>query len=74
MLFVYGLVLTVSGLLVQTGVVQASAHADHRALACTPASGTPGSCSGAYWCSSPSGWPKLDLGLIDRRKHGILTW
>jgi hypothetical protein len=32
-LVVYGLVLTVVGLLVQTGVVDASAHADRRALA-----------------------------------------
>ena len=32
-LLVYGVVLTVAGLLVQTGLIQASADADHRALA-----------------------------------------
>lgn len=32
-LTVYGLVLTIVGLLVQTGVIHASANADHRALA-----------------------------------------
>jgi hypothetical protein len=39
---IYGLVLTIAGLLVQSGVIAAAARADHRALAGMPTSGIPG--------------------------------
>ena len=55
-LIIYGLVLTVAGLLVQAGVIHPSATADHRALAWhlpgTPISGIPGFSSGGF--SSPA--------------------